>query len=118
MGFDVIQRDLQDPHHSVERHHEFVADPSLPHLTYHRDDDHLHTHSHHDHPHVHSHDKEAKHGLDHEVLRKYGIDLDDLHSKLHGHSDDHHDPLEQTSLDALHQYISKKTADLHDKDRG
>ena len=27
MGFDIIQKDIVDPMHHAERHHEFTADP-------------------------------------------------------------------------------------------
>ena len=44
MGFDIVQKDIEDPFHSTERHHEFVADPSLPKPPHKIDSEHHHSH--------------------------------------------------------------------------
>ena len=78
MGFDIIQKDILDDKHHAERHHEFTVDPKS-------------------HP---------DHNIDAELLKKYGVDLDDLREHLHGQhtaSDTHDihdiDPLQGHGLD-------------------
>ena len=57
MGFDIIQKDIGDPTHHTEKHHEFTVDPELS-KDYHLDP------------------------ASHEMLKKYSIDLDDLREKF------------------------------------